>query len=158
MKLGEFLTNVPPATGSGTKEKVEFRLIGISPADASALETRGYACYRLVSDYDHEEGDLDALKSLKDVSKELGIVPDVALTSRERAQLLSRALRDYDNPKERFATADELQKHVPREDLEEILKSYRAWVQKNYPSRVTKQERTELFHQAVGKLERNHAG
>lgn len=158
MKLGEFLTNVPPGTGSGAKEQVEMRLIAISTTDGSQVETKGFACFRLVSDLDQEEGDLAALKSLKEVSKELGIVPDVALTSRERAQILSRALRDFDNPKERFATSDELQRHVPREDLEEALKAYRAWVQKYYPSRVTKAERAGLFHEAVGKSERNHAG
>lgn len=152
MKLGEFLTNVPPATGSGKKEQVSFTLIARSTKDASQVETTGYACFSLVSDKDCEEAEVDALKSLRDLSKELGIVPSSTLASRERAELLLRALRDYDDPRSRFAgTAEEIQRHVPRADMERVEREYREWVERYYPSKITKADRAELKHEAVGK-------
>ena len=99
-----------------------------------------------------EEAEVDALKSIRDLSKELGIVPNSTLASRERAELLLRALRDYDDPRSRFAgTAEEIQRHVPRADMERVEREYREWVERYYPSKITKADRAEIKHEAVGK-------
>lgn len=151
MKLGEFLTNAPPATGSAKKEKVEFTLLGRN-SSAAQVETTGFACFALVTDKDHEEADLLALKSLRETSQDMGgVVPQNAMSVRERAQFLSAALRNWDDPRERFATADELQRHVSRTDLERIEREYHQWVAKHYPTRVTREDRQALKHEAVGK-------
>lgn len=152
MKLGEFLTNIPPATGSANKERVEFRLLARSTKDASQLEATAYATFALASDRDHQEAEVDALKALQDLRKELEVVPGFLLESRQRAEVLVRVLRDYDDPRSRFAgTADELQRHVPRHDMQRLSEEYEAWVAKWYPRKVTKEQRAELKHEAVGK-------
>lgn len=152
MKLGEFLTNIPPATGSANKEQVEFRLIAKSTKDASQLETTAFATFALASDRDHQEAEIDALKALQDLRKELEVVPGFLLEARQRAEILLRVLRDYDDPRSRFAaTADDLQRHVPRHDMERLKEDYEEWVAKWYPKKVTKEQRSELKHEAVGK-------
>lgn len=152
MKLGEFLTNVPPGTGSAHKERVEFRLIARSTKDGTLAETTGYATFALASDKDHQEAEVAALKSLQDLRKELDLLPGFLLESRQRAEILVLVLRDYDNPRERFAgTADDLQRHIPRHDMERLKVDYEAWVAKWYPKAVSKESRAELKHEAVGK-------
>lgn len=152
MKLGEFLTNIPPATGSAKKEQVEFTVLARSTQDGSQLETKAFACFALASDRDHQEAEVDALKALQDLRRELEVVPGFLLEGAQRAQVLLRVLRDWDDPRSRFAgTAEELQKHVPRSDMERLIREYDAWVEKWYPKKVTKEQRAELRHEAVGK-------
>jgi hypothetical protein len=150
MKLGEFLTNLPAATGSAKKERVEFTLLGMNQ-QAQQVETRGFACFRLVTDKDHEEADLAALESCKDLSQRLGMLPRDVLTGRERAHFLAAALRDYDDPRERFCDANQLQVHVSRAELDRLMDDYAAWREKNYPAKVTKEEREHLKQEALKK-------
>lgn len=148
MKLGEFLTNVPKSTAK--KEPVEFTILG-RDGSANQVETTAHACFALVTDKDHEEGDLAALKSMRETQTELGIIPSSVLGVRERAQFLSAALRDFDNPIERFADADGLQRHLARRELERLEREYHIWAEKNYPSRITKEDRDKLKGEARGK-------
>lgn len=152
MRLGDFLTSIPPATGSAHKEKVEFRLLARSLKDGSQQETKGYACFALASDKEIQEAEIDALKSLQDLRKELELVPGFLLESRQRAEVLLRVLRDFDDPRNRFAdTSDELQRHVPRFDIERLKEEYEAWAERWYPKKITKEQRAEMKHEAVGK-------
>lgn len=152
MKLGEFLTNIPPATGSAKKERVEFTVLARSTKDGSQQETPAFACFALASDREHHDAEVEAYKVLQDLRKELDVVPVALLESAQRAQVLLRVLRDWDDPRNRFAsTADELQRHIPRSDMERLSREYEAWVERWYPKRITKDDRAALKHEAVGK-------
>lgn len=150
MKLGEFLTNVPKSTAK--KEPVKFTLIGRSKDTVEQFEVEGFAAWSLVTDKDHEAADLAAFKALVEKQKDLGgIVPSDLLEKLERVHFLAVALRDYDSPIERFADADTLQRHVARHELKDLEREYHAWAEKNYPSRITKEDRDELKGEARGK-------
>lgn len=150
MKLGEFLSNAPPATGSAKKERVEFVVVGRN-SKADQVETTAFACFALVTDKDHEEADILALKSVREGAVPADTFPTTAFDARSRAQFLSAALRNWDDPRERFATADELQRHLSRTEMERLERKYSEWVERNYPSKVTKEDRSALKHEALGK-------
>lgn len=152
MKLGEFLTNIPPGTGSAKKERVEFTVLAKSTQDGTQLEAKAFACFALISDREHQEAEVDALKAMQDLRKDLAVVPQFLLDGAERVQVLLRVLRDYDDPRSRFAaTAEDLQRHIPRADMERLTREYDLWVERWYPKRVTAEDRAALKHEAVGK-------
>lgn len=152
MKLGDFLSNVPPATGSAGRERVDFRLLSFD-SQGNQLAATGFACFCLASDKDEQEADMAAVKfvqTLRDASTP--VVPEFIFQARSRAELLSRVLRDWDDPRERFAAdADALQRHIPRHDLEQIAAAYEKWVESNYPKVIDKKQRDDLKGEAVKK-------
>lgn len=142
MKLNEFLTSLPGATGSAGRKRVTFTLTGKN-SRAEDVSAPAYACFVRVSDKDEEQASLDAFKESREQSKDLGLLPQNLLERKERAHFLAHALREFEDPRQPFASAAELQTALSGNCLARLRDQYDAWVSEMYPAEIRKTDRDE---------------
>ena len=140
MKLNDFLTSLPGATGSAGRKRVTFTLTGRN-SRAEDVSAPGYACFVRVSDKDEEEANLAAFKDAREQSKDLGLLPQDLLDRKERAHFLASAMREFEDPRQPFAAASELQTALSGNCLQRLRHEYDAWVSEMYPAEIQKSDR-----------------
>lgn len=140
MNLGQFLSTAP--VPSAPKKEVHFWVTGQNK-NAEQVMVEAHATFRVVTVGQEQE-------ALNGALKESG-KPDThrsALAREELIQFLAVALRDYQHPRERFATADELRAAISWETAETLQAEYLAWEKEWYPKHPTNADKKQAEAEA----------
>lgn len=146
MQLGDFLSDCP----SAPVEPVTFRVVWKD--DRGTQTTREVrAVLAFVDAYEMAEARRDAKRVCSDATKGADAPP---LDYEEEAvyHVLSRALRDSDDPRRQFCPeVVKLRKALVPPVAGALMKAYNAFVTREFPDVVSDRERAELEAEAAKK-------
>ena len=156
MKLDSFLTSAKPCP----VHPVSFKALARNPSDGSRQIADVKAVMVLVDDEERSSGVKDSILYLRDkfsvkngkgeVTEYLEVPRDEILHE-ETLQTLAVALRDADDPSERFCSAAQLRKAVTTKTLAYLLEEYNRFLTNEFPSRPTAEQMRKLTQEAEGK-------
>lgn len=145
MKLGQFLSKAPKP--SAPAQRVEMTLCGMN-ADAHQVRAPAYATFQVVTEAKEQESLVAALTHVQGKSQALGMVPSSLLSREEDIQFLATALRDYEDPRQSFASADELRLALSSEERQRLRAEYTKWEATWYPKKPSLADQRELEAEA----------
>lgn len=151
MKLGEILSaKHQSGLVPSVMRPVEFKVIGKGKGSGEHVTTSAKAILAIVSEEERMLAQRDANEAVISRYGERHPVGE-AFYDEHVFQMLARAMRDADDPRGNFATADELRKALARPVAMELYSTYLDYEREEFPDRIDEAMMKKLVDDAKKK-------